>query len=135
MPNDVRVLVPISGLLSGAFPADFVSAVGDALDFVALDPRRASLRWDPSGFALRQRLVILQEVQFDLPLISGASIRLGRPGEQPETDFTLTTAPVAWIEVDNLALTLHLPPDIVKAYRQLPSGEWRTAEENGVSRG
>ncbi|MFW6199165.1 MAG: hypothetical protein ACOC8K_01205 [Gemmatimonadota bacterium] len=122
MPDPI--LVPVSWLLGDVLPASWVSGIDGALDRIAVEPRASAMAWTSVGLATRHRLVVLEEVSLELPLLPGATLRLGRAGELPSFELHLVTRPAFRAGVDELPFTLAFPPRLLRAYERSESGDW-----------
>jgi hypothetical protein len=125
-----RALIPLSQLVAELVPTDWLTAIDDALLFLALDAERSELDVSADAMRARFRLYVLRRIQFDLPLIAGATLQLGRDGAFPRIDVALRLDPIVEVDVSTLELTLHLPPSILRTFeRAEDSGEWRAADD------
>lgn len=128
-----RALTSITFALRGVLPGDWLSEIDDALDFIKIDPSQTRTVWDNDSLSSQFRFVILRKIEFDLPLISGATLRLGRSGDLFDFNLNFTSDPVVSISINELEFTLHLPANIIQEYVRNAEDEWEAAESEGYN--
>ncbi|MEO0414998.1 MAG: hypothetical protein AAF226_08615, partial [Verrucomicrobiota bacterium] len=127
-----KIIYPASYWLKDFLPTDLLMGVDEAIDFLAVDPDFIEVNWANTGLATRYRFYILQNLSFDLPLLSGISIHLGtEPDYLPHFDLSFQSNPIPRFGIENLKLSLQATPNLLQAFEK--DGEvWRPkADVNG----
>ena len=133
-----RLLVPLSQSLPNELPGFVHEFLEENLDFVFLDTDGAYIYKVGDSFESSQKLVFLffdeagnpKELIFKTPFINGSYIKiLGQSKDFIELRTTLKSQPKS-IRLDELDLSLFLPPNIAQEYERTSTGTWRKKESN-----
>ncbi len=108
------ILVPLSQRLAQIFPTDWIEPLDGALEALAEDVGASTLDWTTDGLASRHRLVVLEPVRFDLPLVPGLALALGGRDALLEFDAVVSVEPVR-VALEDVPVTLELPAGLVRA--------------------
>ena len=128
------VLVPITQVFGDILPGEWLVPQGDILDQIVVDSSMSETIWDETRFTTRHRIVILVEAKFDVPIIPGMSVRIGRPDAFPDFVLEISSSPALHFSLSDLEITLHFPPTILQAYTSNASrSEWTKAERTDGS--
>lgn len=125
-----RAILPLSSLIRDIIPTEWIGEIDNALDFIGLDGTLSNIVWNDGGMASEQRIVILRQLRFDLPLISGAQLFFGSAAaDLPYFDFILKTNPELSITVQNLMFGIHFPQSILQTYKKDVDEKWIVDDE------
>lgn len=128
------ILVPISQIFGDVLPGEWLVPQGEVLNQIAVDSSLSETVWDDTQFTTRHRIVILIEVEFDVPIIPGMSVRIGRPGAFPDFILEISSTPELHFSLKDIEITLHFPPNILQAYTPNDSrSEWTKASRDDGS--
>jgi hypothetical protein len=138
-----HVLTPLADLLAAWLPAAVIDAAEDQLKNVYEDDSLSALVWKDGQIVSRHHILIFsggtdpdsggadpgsagadgdgRPLALDLPVIPGTSLRIGSDAGVVEFDALLSANPVR-VSIESVPLTLHLPPDILQAWRPVDGG-------------
>lgn len=119
MPEDTYIsLIPITHALPFDPSNEIIREVGKALSFIALDPEESHFEWNNGGFEQSMLVYILEKISFELFLIPGATISIGKKDEFPSIKFSVkTTGLGTQIAIEDLEIVLHLPKNYAQQYK------------------
>jgi len=122
-----RILISLSSTVAELLPPELAEIDSGILDDIATDPEATFLQWTPDGLDTLWRVVVLKELEANLPIIDGGRLRLGRADELFEFDLAVAGPPLV-CSVSGIFVTLHLPPDWLQLYAE-QDGDWRPVTE------
>jgi len=130
-----KTIIPISQFLGEVLPRQWFDGTGDddfaeVLNRIYVAPEESELEWTPEGLRSRHTVLIDGRPTFELPLLSGATLELGRPGATGFVEIVLgvRSEPLLQFEIIGLAVTLRLHSDVFQAVERV-EGRWEVQTE------
>ncbi|MDO5978249.1 DUF6603 domain-containing protein [Flavivirga spongiicola] len=120
-----RAIIPIGQILTDILPNEWVNEINSIIDFIGIDGTISETDWDSEGFSTLQRIIILQNINLEIPFLGGTSLFIGSgSADLPYFDIRLISNPLFKFSIENLHFGIHFPQTVLQAFKKDTEGIW-----------